>query len=212
MKTRIVFLIYCLLISAFSFSQNEKIENTTENFLQDLKQQKVDTICTFEDYSVGSVHIYKSDEESDYCDFEFENIPTYIMWKKNSKTFLTKKDSCFEYSTAEINPEQIWKKYFENKTIIKVEQVKNFQFVEMENGKKNILTSMVDHSHHQNFKFIINDKIIEKKFDDFDLQKKENNNNNINYKHNINLKSKKLIDEISNVIEINKNLLSRKRK
>ena len=64
MKTRIVFLVYYLLSSAFSYSQNGNKENTTEKFLQELKQQKVDTICTFEDYSVGSVYIYRSNDST----------------------------------------------------------------------------------------------------------------------------------------------------
>ena len=212
MKTRIVFLIFHLLFITFLFSQNKSEKNLIEKFLQELKQQKVDTICTFEDYSVGSVEIFNSNEESKYCDFEFENIPTYILWKKKGKTYLTKKDKCFEYSIAEISAEKIWRKYFENIMRIKVEQVKKFQFVEMVNGKKNSLTTMVDHSHHQNFKFIINNKIIEKKFDDFDLQKNENNTYNLNFKHNSKLKSKELTDEIFNTIEINKCLLSKKRK
>ena len=72
---------------------------------------------------------------------------------------------------------------------------------------------MIDHSHHQNFRIIINNQIVEKRFDDFDLQKSDDNEQiNINYKHNINLQSKILVDLISNLILSNESLLTKSKK
>lgn len=191
-----------------SFSQN-----STDQFLKELKLKKIDTICTFKDYSVGSVQIFDKNEEDKYCELDYYNLPTFILWKENGKIFLTKTDNCFKYSILEINAEKIWQSYFENEKIIKTEKVKSFQFVEIKNGKKRILNSMVDHSHHQEFKIFTKNEIIEKHFDDFDLQKTEQNGNeiNINYKNNMNLKSKKLIDKISNIVSENENSLTKKR-
>ena len=191
-----------------SFSQN-----STDQFLKELKLKKIDTICTFIDYSVGSIQIFNKNEEDKYCELDYDNLPTFILWKENGKTFLTKTDNCFKYSTLEINAEKIWQCYFENEKIIKTEKVKSFQFVEIKNGKKRILNSMVDHSHHQKFKIIAKNEIIEKHFDDFDLKKTAQNGNeiNINYKNNIYLKSKKLIDKISNIVLENENSLTKKR-
>ena len=191
-----------------SFSQN-----STDQFLKELKLKKIDAICTFKDYSVGSVQIFDKNEEDKYCELDYYNLPTFILWKENGKIFLTKTDNCFKYSILEINAEKIWQSYFENEKIIKTEKVKSFQFVEIKNGKKRILNSMVDHSHHQEFKIFTKNEIIEKHFDDFDLQKTEQNGNeiNINYKNNMNLKSKKLIDKISNIVSENENSLTKKR-
>ena len=191
-----------------SFSQN-----STDQFLKELKLKKIDTICTFADYSVGSVQIFDKNEDDKYCELDYYNLPTFILWKENGKIFLTKTDNCFKYSILEINAEKIWQSYFENEKIIKTEKVKSFQFVEIKNGKKRILNSMVDHSHHQEFKIFTKNEIIEKHFDDFDLQKTEQNGNeiNINYKNNMNLKSKKLIDKISNIVSENENSLTKKR-
>jgi hypothetical protein len=190
-------------------------QNSNEKFLLELKQQKVDTICVYENYSIGNVQIIDKENEKDYCEFKFENIPTFIIWKKNGETFLTKTDNCFEYSVNKIDADKIWKNYFENKKTIQVEKIKNFQYAEIQNGKKVILTMMIDHSHHQNFKFIVKDKIIEKRFDDFDFQKVEESSDekeiNINYKHNISLKSKVLVDEINKLILKNERLLTKKR-
>jgi hypothetical protein len=208
MEKRNLIIIFVVLTSISSFCQN-----FTDKFLNELKQKEVDTICVFEDYSIGSVQVFDKDTENDYCEFEFENIPTYIFWKQNGKTFLTKKDNCFEYSTTEIDADKVCKNYFDNKKAIKIEKVKNFQFVEIKNGKRTILNSMIDHSHHRNFKIVVKDKITEKRFDDFDLQKFDGNEKeiNINYKHNMSLKSKTLVDEIGNLIMKNERLLTKKK-
>ena len=206
-----------IILKAFVFLTSISIysQNLNEKFLIELKQKKVDIICLYEDYSIGNAQFIDTDNEKDYCEFEFEDIPTFIFWNKNGKTFLTKTDNCFEYSIIEIDADKIWKSYFENKKTIQIEKIKNFQYVEIKNGKKTILTSMVDHSHHQNFKIIEKDKLTEKRFDDFDLQKFEEFSNekeiNINYKHNINLKSKALINEINKLILKNERLLTKNR-
>jgi hypothetical protein len=198
-------IIFIILTSISSFGQQ-----SADKFLIELRQQKIDTICQFDDYSVGYYRVFNENDKKDYCDFE----PTYIFWKDNGKTFLTKKDSCFEYLIIEVEADKIWRIYFDNKKLIQNEKVKEFQFIEMQNGKKNIQTIIIDHSHHQNFKFIIKNEIVEKKFDDFDIQNSNEDRNerliNINYEHNLNLKSKKLIDEINALILENEKLLLRK--
>lgn len=89
---------------------------------------------------------------------------------------------------------------FSNEKTIKKEEIKPFEYKPpSNNGKLKNIIIMVDHSCHQNFKFLINNKIIEKNFDDFDLQEKNNQETNINYTHNKNLKSKLIIDDLKKV-------------
>jgi len=212
MKSKKIFSIFCFLISVSIFCQVSNNEKIYKNFLLELKQQKVDTICVFEDYSVESYKTF-DDTLTDYCIYDSDYYPTYIFWKQNGKTFFTIKDNCFEYSVIEIDAEKIWKKYFENKKLINAEKIKMFQFIEIENGKKNIMSIGIDHSHHQNFTIITNNKITEKRFDAFQLQKNDGDNRmNINYEHNKNLKSKILVDEISNLTSTNQNFLTKTKK
>jgi hypothetical protein len=212
MKTKNIFSIFFFLISISTFCQLSNNENLYKDYLLELKKQKVDTICVFEDYSIGSNKTF-DDTVTDFCIYDSNYYPTYIFWKQNDKTLFTIKDNCFEYSVIEIDAEKVWKKYFENKKLINAEQVKNFQFIEINKRKKRILNTMIDHSHHQNFRIIINNQIVEKRFDDFDLQKSDDNEQiNINYKHNINLQSKILVDLISNLILSNESLLTKSKK
>ena len=212
MRTKKQFSILCLLINFSVFGQVSNNEKLSSAFLLKLKQQKVDTICVFEDYSVGSYKTF-DDTVTDYCIYDSDYFPTYIFWKQNGKTFFTIKDNCYEYSIIEIEAEKVWKKYFENKKLINAEKVKNFQFQQIENGKKRIFDIVVDHSHHQNFKIITNNKIVEKRFDDFALKKNDGNGQiNINYEHNKNLKCKILVEVISDLISSNQNSLTKIKK
>ncbi len=205
MEKRNLKIIFAFLICIPCFCQT-----SPENFLIELREKKIDTICVFDDYSVGSVKLYSEETINDYCEFE----PTYFFWKENNKTLLTKKDSCFEYSTIEINADKIWKDYFENERAITIEKVKHYQFIDIENGKKRILTKMRDHSHHQNFKIIVKEKITEKRFDDFDLLKSADSDGkeeNMNYKYNLDLKSKTLINEIAKLVMKYERMIAKKR-
>ncbi len=212
MKTKKIILIFCFLISSSVFCQVSNNEKFYKDFLLELKQQKVDTICVFEDYSVGS-YITFVDTVTDYCTYDSDYFPTYIFWKQNGKTFFTIKDSCYVYSVIQIEADKVWNKYFENKKLINSEEVKMFQFREIDNGINCITSIAVDHTHHQNFKIIINNKTIEKRFDDFQLQKDDGDNRmNINYEHNKNLKSKILVDAISNLTSSNEKFLTKTKK
>ncbi|MBE8727089.1 hypothetical protein C4F50_19395 [Flavobacterium sp. KB82] len=58
----------------------------------------------------------------------------------------------------------------------------------------------VDHTSHKNLKLIINGKTIEKRFNNFDLQKEYDSKQiNINYNNNINLKSKLIVDILEKI-------------
>jgi hypothetical protein len=160
-----------------------------------LQRNKIDTFCVLEEYSVGSF-------ADGYIDLK--NPPCKILWKLNGKTYFTKKNENFDYNFIEINAEEIWRFYFDNIKTIKSEKVKKYEAVYFSNGKKEILMSSINHSYHQNFKFIINKKIVEKEFDKYVLLEFNNidkKNRNINYKHNNNLLSKKLIDQLSMLLE-----------
>lgn len=202
MKKRNLTVVLTIFISISCFCQT-----STDNFLLELKKKKIDTIFIFEDYYVGYDGPALIDETiKDYCEF----APTYIFWKENGQTLLTKKDSCFEYSSIEIDADKVLKYFFENEKRIKAEKIKNFQVLEIKNGKRNISTMMRDHSHHLNFKIIVMEKTTEKRFDDFDLLPSTEKEVNLNYKHNVNLKSLTLLNEIGKLISEYKGLIRKR--
>ena len=212
MKKNIIVLVF-LLISYIGNTQNipnDNLDKLVSNFTKELIEKKIDTICIYESYSVGSEITFEISElnereKQELCRDELINQPVFVFWKEKGKTFLNKINSCFEYSAIEILEDELWKIYFENTIAIEKEKVKNFEYESFINGKKISSPIFRDHSYHQNFKFIINNKIVEKYFDNFKLQNETDNFKdkrlyNINYNHNTTLKSKKIIDILENDI------------
>lgn len=208
MKIKNLFFILSFLMSYYSFCQKTK-QSSTDRFLNELKLQKIDTICVFEKYATGFNQF--DDEEYINCQYDFENVPTYLFWIQNGKTFFTKKDTCYEYSTIQIDAENVWQTYFENKKIIISEKVKEFQYEEIEKNKKVIILTTVTASDYlcQNFKLIVNNEKIEKKFTDLTLKKNYEELQNINYQYNNSLKSKVLLDLFNALISKNKSMLTK---
>ena len=179
-----------------------KIDKLTTDFIKELQSRKIDTICIYENYCVGegpktyepSLH-----ENKPFCIEEFPNDPVYVLWKENGKNYLTKISICFEYSKTTVPTHDFWNIYFSNEKVIKKEEIKPFEYRPQSNNGKLKYMTMVDHSCHQNFRILINKKIIDKNFDDFNLQEKNNHEININYTHNKNLKSKFIIDDLKKV-------------
>jgi hypothetical protein len=179
----------------------EYLDSLVTNFSSILKVDGVDTICIYENYLVGSIPIIG--QEEDQCDYKYIYVPTYIIWKKIGRTFLSKKDNCFDYSTVEIMADSMWDYFFTNRKLISIEKVKPFQCYYYEKNKRRIVDLIVDHSGHENFKIIVGADTIEVRIDCFALQPNNDTDKktiNLNYKHNLNLKSKHLVDELNKII------------
>jgi hypothetical protein len=193
------------------YSQDTSIEHLNDlviNFTKKLTEQKIDTICVYEEYSTGgSLLVSLEDAEIDepICDSKGTYIPTYILWKQFGKTYITKLDNCFNFSTMTIDGEKLWYEVFKNKSLIKKERVKSFEYVVQENGKKVTYTKAEVHSNFKNFKLILGQEIIEQRFNSYQLQEKDNDyeaeiNHNVNYEYNNSLKSKDLIDLLHKIV------------
>ena len=175
-------------------TSSEHLDSLVDDFVTELQVKNIDTICIFRDYCVGYYYSYNNEE--DLCN-DKDIVQTYILWLEQGKTFLTKKDNCFDYSTIEIDSVSLWNYFLKNQQYIEKEEVKRFnEHIVYENHKKVIVFDMIDHSCRQDFKMIINKRIIRKHFNESDLQEKQGNNINMNYSYNQNLKSKKMIDEL----------------
>ena len=58
---------------------------------------------------------------------------SYIFWKENGKTYLTKRDNCFNYPVIEINKHDFWDLYFKNKDVIASEKIKWPEYIIIDN-------------------------------------------------------------------------------
>jgi hypothetical protein len=202
MKKVFLLNLFLLLFSFILYGQNssyEYLDTLTTNYVKGLQSQNIDTICIYKDYCVGCV--YPINEESDRCYYPSIYISTYILWIKQGKTFLTKKDNCFDYSTIKIDSTAMWKIFFKYKIRIKKEKVKPFEYIVYKNKKKEIYGISIDHSTHRDFEIIVSGNHTTMNFDDFDLQKSHNGEININYEHNKNLKGQLIVSELEKLTQ-----------
>ncbi|MFV8268788.1 hypothetical protein ACNQGP_02490 [Flavobacterium sp. GT2N3] len=205
MENKVIILVF-LFVSFIGNSQNisnDNLDKLVSNFIKKLVEKKIDTVCIYESYCVGCDITFdfsnlNDKEKQELCRDELINQPVFVFWKEKGKTFITKINNCYEYSEIEGFEDDFWVIYFENINIIEKEKIKNFQYKFYRNGKKTYSSIFRDHSDYQSFKFILNNKIVAKYFDNFKLENATDNFDkkryNMNYTHNNSLISKKIID------------------
>ncbi|MFB9076957.1 hypothetical protein ACFFLS_22905 [Flavobacterium procerum] len=206
-KRILIVLILFLTFLGNAQTNNEiNIDDLVINYIKELQSRKIDTICVYEDYCIGCELTYESsklyDEET--CKDELKQQPAYIFWKEKGKTYLTKINTCFEYPGIIISKDNFWEIYFSKITTIKKEVVKSFSYETFENNKKSISILRATHSSYQVFKMINKGKSTIKVFDHFKLRQTcdifpDKLLYNISYQHNINLKSKLIIDLLEKI-------------
>ena len=175
------------------------VDSLANNFVLKLKGANIDTVCIYQNYCIGCIYRFNEEDKYNFQGWLF--LPTYIFWLDNGKTYMTKKDNCFDYSTISIPNNGFWKFYFKNEDTIKKEQIKAPQFKVIENGEEKIYSSTIDHSHHQNIRIIISqDTTIDKDIDEYYFEKEIGiaKNKNINYDYNV----KSALNKFANLISL----------
>jgi hypothetical protein len=203
LKIKLILILFFSLSSSFSYGQiipNKNLDSLLTDFVKDLQLKGIDTICIYSDYLVGGVYV--PEDMNDTCDYSPFYLPVYIFWIERGKTFLSKKDNCFDYSVVNLDSASFWQYFVKNKNFIKKEKVKPFEYVFYENNNKEILSILKEHSHHQYFKIIINGNKTGLDLDEFALEEESDGEKNINFLHNQKLKSKQLIDKINKTVQI----------
>lgn len=198
-----VLLFFIQLIANAQTGSQINIEDRVSNFMNKLKEKKVDTICVYESYCIGSIKTFDANllDNNEVCIEDYANNPVYVFWKKEGITFLNKINYCSEYSDIIIKNDKFWKIYTSNKNVFNNEKIKQFENKPPGYGNNRTIRHViaVNHSCHRNLKLIFNGNLIEKRFDDFVLQEKSGAETNINYTHNSSLKSKKLVDILEKI-------------
>jgi|ERR1043165_1806769 hypothetical protein len=194
-----ILLILTVLYTCRAGAQNtskEHLDSLVNSFVAELRGKGVDTLLTFEDYwTPGQAFI---GSKSDWCESKSTYVPVYFLWKQNGKTYLSKKDNCFDFSTAEVYATSIWQYYMAHDREIKKEKNKPFQIATIVNGKTSITTVGDENPGRRNLKLMMGNDSIIKRFDTFQLLASTKNGSetltNANYQNNISQLSKKLVD------------------
>lgn len=158
-KIIFIALVHLFSVSVFGQLTQPQLDSLVNRYVQNLHIKGIDTICIYNEYCIGC--LFHPATGSNLCAENFSSLPTYIFWKDKGKTFVTRKDICFEYSTQIIKTDAFWKYYFSNKDKIKKEKLKIPQYVEIVNGKKDIKSINIDQTIYFRITFdIANDPVI----------------------------------------------------
>ena len=186
-NTKSIFLILFLIFSISAFGQltQPQLDSLVKKYTQNLRKSGVDTLCVYEEYCIGC--LFYSNENKNMCLEKISFLPTYIFWKQHGKTFMTKKDACFEYSVKNISNDVFWYYYLKNRDKIKKEELKAPQYKEIINGKEKIHSIDVDHSVYFRIMLNMGKDSVTKDINNFYFTKElgVNGEKNINYDYNM---------------------------
>jgi len=165
--------------------QQSQLDSLIKNYTRQLQKSGIDTICVFEEYCIGCMFIAENGDNQCLQNILF--LPTYIFWKKDGKTMMTKKDICNDYSVQQTGFDSFWQFYLNNKEKIKKEELKPPQYVEMVNGRKKISTLQVDRGIYFRISFNIAGNNVTKVINNYFFTKElgEKEEHNINYEYNV---------------------------
>ncbi len=183
-KFTFFFLFQLFSFSVFGQLTQPQLDSLVNRYIQNLHKKGIDTICIYNEYCIGC--LFHPATGSNLCAEKFSSLPTYIFWRDKGKTFATRKDICFEYSTLLIKTDSFWKYYFDNKDKIKKEKLKIPQYVETVNGKKEIQSINIYESIYFQITFDIANEPIIKDINSFFFTRElgPNEELNINYEFN----------------------------
>ncbi|MFI5161151.1 MAG: hypothetical protein ACHQHN_07730 [Sphingobacteriales bacterium] len=193
-SNRIVIILFFALSYHISYSQSpdKSLQIRIDSVVSKLKKSQIDTICVYQGYCVGCFITWKG--IGGKCNYDGFYTTAYILWKKVGVSYITLLNSCFNYSTTKVVPNDLWTFCTGNIELIKSEAIKSFSIEQLQDGKKIIVPIKVDHSYHEVVRLIIRNEETTKYLDDYDFEKTNISGNkaNVNYEYNINTKTWKL--------------------
>jgi hypothetical protein len=175
------------------------VDEKVQNEMNRLRQSHVDTFLIYSLSCNGGLI------PLDTCAYEQTQ---YLFWTKHLKTYLKRFDYCKGYKPIQLDTLNPLNFYFTNQSTIAKEIIKKptyYEFKKTIKGVDTILNTItVDHSCYHRFDFVINKDTTTKVVDNFDLDyiKFDDGKKNIYYRYNQRTKQKKLIDIVSNLVDI----------
>lgn len=180
------FLVFIFLFITDAYAQEIPSEIQADKFVTELHQKGVDIICTYKYDCIGCIQIIdlkKDCTEKESC--------TFIFWKQNHKTYLTKKDNCHNYPIIEIKKDNFWDFYLTNRTAIASEKIKRPEFIVKEDDGEQRYYQSISHYGFDNITVYTSDiRQPLNNLPNYYFHKKVDNGGknykNINYEYNTN--------------------------
>jgi hypothetical protein len=164
----------------------QQLDSIVKKYTQNLRANGIDTLCIYNEYCIGC--LFQLVKGTNLCTENFSSLPTYIFWKDKGKTFVTRKDICFDYSTQMIAADTFWHYYLANRSKIIQEELKAPQYVEIVNGKNKMRSLDIDHSIYFQISLQTGKDALIKTINSFYFTKElgPTGELNVNYEYNMN--------------------------
>lgn len=177
-----------LFIPFFSNGQHRDVSKNIITIGDSLKNIGIDTFIVFKEYCIG----YEEDISAidyDYCESKDQ---IFIFYKKNESSFIQKKNECFIFKPIS-DSSRVFDYLIENFNAISKEKILMYSYVSEENGK--IMYTHAEHSCYNELYISINKKFKLLNVDLNNIEKYSDTDKklNLNYQHNINSKTYKLL-------------------
>ena len=142
---RIVLISLTLILLNFqSFCQDKFLFDWNgKSFIDTLKSNGVDTVCTIKSYCVGCK--IKWDNEAEVCenkDWRYFNL--LVFWKHSGINYYKKFNNCFEYETKQLDSIGFLDYFIDNRAVISKEKIKSAVGIEVINGDTSLIIYDVD--------------------------------------------------------------------
>lgn len=200
---RFILIIVLGLLNVSSFSQDKFLfEWDGKSFIDTLKSNDVDTVCTIRNCCIGSISINENDIDS-ICDKkDWRYFDLYVFWRQKGRDYMKKFNNCFEFEAIQLDSIKFLNYFIDNQSVLFKEKLKPAIGIEKINkGDTTFIVYDIDHYCELDITIDINSKKYQKKFYDYIF---ETSSNELNGERNKRLKSfklYKLINEEKDFIE-----------
>ena len=211
MKKLIFLNVAFLLWSLIVYSQHS-VDNNIKNKIDELHGMAVDTILGYQFNCSGKPPVAIGANDTAKCHPIYVE---YLLWKNKGKSVVQRFDECYNYKPIVIDKDLAMNVIKKHLSAIIRESIKPVSYKIVDNtGHAKFYNELQTHSCIGDFTFYINNKIIKKRVDEFDLSTRTIDDSkykngkeiiikraNVNYNANNNTYLKQLSEFVKNEIE-----------
>lgn len=194
-----ILFLFALIITTMAVAQNDEayVESLVAQKFAELELQQNPEYFSRKDYCDGNVMIFTM-PDGKMCTSSSTYYSVYVIWKESDTVLKIQKfDNCGSFRPISIVRHKTIVKVLNEKEALKNEEVKPFKSEQVDDAA---FGNMSVKSCHKEYKFVLEGKEFEKKFNEFDLTN-ESKFKNVNADHNNSLELIKLDNLISEMIK-----------
>jgi hypothetical protein len=160
-----------ILLNFQSFCQDKFLFDWNgKSFIDTLKSNGVDTVCTIKNCCIGSLSITENDIDSICDNKDWRYFDLFVFWKQKGKDYYKKFNNCFNYETKQLDSIGFLNYFIDNQAMLQNEKVEQATGIEISNGDTTFIIYDVDHYCELDITIEINGKKYQNEFYDYNFE------------------------------------------